>query len=416
MTKELTEYEKEKQKNKQALVRNEFLYNGNSAGKYEFPIIKKQDINVDEIKFLSFVNAKKEDSENADKTIHFFTYDWKFEKVYKNAEEEIEKLKQYKYLLSPDFSIFTNMPLALQIESVFKNRWCGAYWQSKGLTVIPTVSWGDEKSFHFCFDGIEEGSVVAVCTYYRENCEEEFMLGYNEMMKRIKPSKVICYDEPFKSMTGDVIEFLPTTYEWTKNLNWKDQIQFKWEKHNRNVSGLNKKDFKFFEYDDPLVKDQLCKCSICSKVALKDEWGNGECLNCGWKFSKDEEEFEKNMGISYPMLVSPTTARRQYKQGLPFKATFDEFINGLKFYSEMTLRFNSKNYGVYFYWDKTKKVKSVSELEGRVEFFEDKILESVQNYDSIDEFKNKANINGVLLKDLWEQVTFAGFMYCSPKE
>ena len=43
------------------------------------------------------------------------------------------------------------MPLALQIESVFKNRWCGAYWQSKGLKVIPTVSWGDERSFDFCF-------------------------------------------------------------------------------------------------------------------------------------------------------------------------------------------------------------------------------------------------------------------------
>ena len=165
MTKVMTEYEKDKQDRKQKMVRNEFLYYGNSAGKYEFPIIKKQDINVDEIKFLSFVNAKKDDKENKDKTIHFFTYDWLFEKVYEKPELELEKLKQYKYLLSPDFSIFTNMPLALQIENIFKNRWCGAYWQSQGLKVIPTVSWGDEKSFHFCFDGIEEGSVVAVCTY-----------------------------------------------------------------------------------------------------------------------------------------------------------------------------------------------------------------------------------------------------------
>ncbi|HBF44941.1 MAG TPA: hypothetical protein DDY82_01675 [Clostridiales bacterium] len=27
----------------------------------------------------------------------------------------------------PDFSIFTNMPIPLQIESIFKNRWCGAF-------------------------------------------------------------------------------------------------------------------------------------------------------------------------------------------------------------------------------------------------------------------------------------------------
>lgn len=411
MTKVLTEYELEKENKKQQLVRNEFLYR-QSAGKYEFPIIKKQNIDVDKIKFLSYVDTKQDDTQNKDKTIHFFTYDWKFEKVYEDADKELEKLSQYYCLLSPDFSIFTNMPLALQIESIFKNRWCGAYWQSKGLNVIPTVSWGDEKSFDFCFDGIEEGSIVAVSTYYRENCEDDFMLGYNEMLKRIKPSMVLCYDEPFKSMTGNIKEFLPTTYEWTKDLSWQDKVQFKWEKQNRNVLGLNKKDFKFFDYDDPYVKDQLCKCSICGKVAMKDQYGNGECQNCGWKFSADEENFEKNMGISYPMLVSPTTAREQYKKGLPFKATFDEFIKGLKFYSEMTLTYKNKRFGVFFYRDKNINVETFEKLDGKVEFFEDKVKESLVKFKSISEFKEKANINGVLLKDLWSDVTFAGFMYC----
>ena len=124
---DITEYEKEKQKNKQKLVRNEFLYNNHSAGKYQFPIIKRQNIDVDKIKFLNYVDTKIDDKDNKDKTIHFFTYDWKFEKVYENAEDELEKLSQYYCLLSPDFSIFTNMPLPLQIESIFKNRWCGAY-------------------------------------------------------------------------------------------------------------------------------------------------------------------------------------------------------------------------------------------------------------------------------------------------
>lgn len=412
MTKILSEYEIDKENKKQLLVRNEFLYRNNSSGKFDFPIIKKQDIDVNKINFLSYVNVKNNDTENKDKTIHFFTYDWKFDKVYKNPNEELEKLKQYYCLLSPDFSLFTNMPLALQIESVFKNRWCGAYWQSKGLKVIPTISWGDEKSFEFCFDGVEEGSIVAVCTYYRENCEEEFMLGYNEMLKRIKPSLVLCYDEPFKSMKGNIKEFLPTTYEWTKNLSWKDLVQFKWEKKHRNVSGLNPKDFKYFDYDDPYVKDQMVKCSICGLVAMQDQYGNGECKNCGWKFSKGEAEFERDLGISYPMLVSPTTAKEEYKKGLPFKATFNEFVNGLKFYSEMTLKYNNKDYGVFFYRDKSKVIKNFKEIDGKIEFFENQIPESLQKYNSIKYFIDNANINGKLLKDIWEDVTFAGFMYC----
>jgi len=122
MTKELSDYEMGKQKKKQLLVRNEFLYQGKSAGKYDFPVIRKQNIDIEKIKFLSYSDAKKNDNENKDKTIHFFTYDWKFEKVYLNPEEELKKLGQYFCLLSPDFSIFENMPKALQIENYVREK------------------------------------------------------------------------------------------------------------------------------------------------------------------------------------------------------------------------------------------------------------------------------------------------------
>ena len=61
-----TKYEIDKQKRKQDLVRNEFLYNGKSAGKYDFPIIRKQDIDVEKIKLMSFSDAKPDDSKNRD--------------------------------------------------------------------------------------------------------------------------------------------------------------------------------------------------------------------------------------------------------------------------------------------------------------------------------------------------------------
>ena len=54
------------------------------------------------------------------------------------------------------------------ILSTFKNRWCGALWQSLGMKVIPTINWGTHASYEFCFDGVEEGSVVAVATYCKE--------------------------------------------------------------------------------------------------------------------------------------------------------------------------------------------------------------------------------------------------------
>ena len=78
------------------------------------------------------------------------------------------------------------MDLWRQLESVAKNRWVGAYWQSKGMTVIPTVSWSDARSFEFCFDGVEQGSIVAIGMVGCKQAKFQFMRGYNEMLKRIE--------------------------------------------------------------------------------------------------------------------------------------------------------------------------------------------------------------------------------------
>lgn len=288
------------------------------------------------------------------------------------------------------------MPLALQIESIFKNRWCGAYWQSKGLKVIPTVSWGDERSFDFCFDGIEEGAIVAVCTYYRENCEDDFMLGYNEMIKRIKPSVVLCYDEPFAGMKGNIREFLPTTYEWTKDLSWQDKAQFKWEKHNRNVIGLNPNDFKFFDYDDPHEKIDVKRCDVCGKPVEIDQFGRGLCENCG--FQQDKNLIKNPDYVMFPNLVSLNKAKKLYKEGKKLLPDFDDFIAGLKMYSEMSFEYNHKEYGVFYY------------TNGQVEFFENQVPTSLQKYNSVDEFKKSANIDGKFLKDIWDNVKNADYM------
>lgn len=126
---EYTEYELQKRKHKQDLVRNDFK----TVGEYQIPLIRKQDIDLDTISLISYTDTKKEDSENSYKTVHFFTYDWLFDKVYEKATDLAGKLRQYYALLSPDFSMFTDMPKALQIYSVFKNRWCGAYGEMKAV-------------------------------------------------------------------------------------------------------------------------------------------------------------------------------------------------------------------------------------------------------------------------------------------
>ena len=106
---EKTEYDKEKLAKKLKIVRNEFT----TVGKYNMPLIKKQEIDLDEIDLWNYTKTKLQDEDNKHKTIHFFTYDWLFENVYEKPELAMEKLSQYYAILSPEFSLYWDMPKAL---------------------------------------------------------------------------------------------------------------------------------------------------------------------------------------------------------------------------------------------------------------------------------------------------------------
>lgn len=180
---------------------------------FKLPLVKKQEISLEDVKLIGY--DKVNQSGDYGSIVHFFLDDYRFENIYNNPEKKIETLKQYKAVLTPDFSMYVEMPIALQLFSTFKNRWVGAYLQENGISVIPTVRWGDLTSFNFCFDGIEKGSTVAVSTLGVKKEKSHFMLGYNEMLSRIKPSKIICYGKPFDEMKGDIIE---VDYAQTNNL------------------------------------------------------------------------------------------------------------------------------------------------------------------------------------------------------
>lgn len=148
----------------QTLLRNQFP----GKGKLQIPMIPKfqeKPGDFDDLLLIGFDKTHLEDQNHLDRMVHFFLYDYRFERVWKSPDSDIEKLSRYRAVLSPDFSMYLEMAPVMQLYNVFRNRWCGAYWASKGIRVIPTVNWGDDSTFDFCFEGIEKGSVVAVSTY-----------------------------------------------------------------------------------------------------------------------------------------------------------------------------------------------------------------------------------------------------------
>lgn len=182
--------------------RNEF----NTMGRWQIPIIERQEIELDNVDLISYSDIRTNDNEkNCNKGVHFFVDDYRFEGIYRNPERSLGRLSQYKFLLTPDYSTYSDMNLWRQMESVAHSRWVGAFWQEQGQIVIPTISWSDKNSFEFCFDGVEKHSVVAVGMIGCKHYKSEYLQGYNEMLNRIIPEAVICFGKPFDEMEGNII-------------------------------------------------------------------------------------------------------------------------------------------------------------------------------------------------------------------
>ncbi len=199
----------------QLLLRNQF----EGSGAWKIPVIPKAEFDEEEfrgLRLIGFDKTKLEDERHLGRIVHFFLYDYKFERVWKDPDHDIEKLRRYRAVLSPDFSMYLEMHPLMQLYNTFRNRWCGAYFASKGMRVIPTVSWGDERSFAFCFEGIPKGSTVAVSTYMvsehgnRADQKPFFIKGYEELLRRVEPERILCYHEPFPEMRGNIV---PIDYE-----------------------------------------------------------------------------------------------------------------------------------------------------------------------------------------------------------
>lgn len=183
-------------------MRNSFA----SVGKWGIPVVKKQELSTDDIMLVACSDTRANDSDaNKKKGVHFFVDDYRFSGIYDNPDRSLKRYSQYAFLLTPDYSTYADMDLWRQIESVAKNRWVGAYWQNKGRTVIPTVSWSDARSFEFCFDGIEQGGTVAVGMIGCKSSRIGFMRGYNEMLDRLQPEKIIVFGTPFPEMSGNIV-------------------------------------------------------------------------------------------------------------------------------------------------------------------------------------------------------------------
>lgn len=175
------------------------------CGEYQIPEIRKEQ--YDGCEWIGF-NYAMSVKDRSDRGVHFFLDDYQFIRLWNNIDRYIPVLRQYRYVMTPDFSLYTDYPKALQIYSHYRKHWTGAYMQEKGIRVIPTIGWSTPDSFSWCFDGEPVHSTVAVSsvgTQRNKTSKAMFLMGYDEMINRLEPDSIIFYGPVPEECRGNII-------------------------------------------------------------------------------------------------------------------------------------------------------------------------------------------------------------------
>lgn len=191
--------------------RADLVKNAEFVGSLEIPLIKKNEeiiIPKDTIPF-SLMSQTKDYSE----FVIFYEHDIKFADVLLATDDYIDELSNFAGVVSPDCSLYRDMPLVLQIANTYMNRAVGQYLQQHGIYVIPNVRWGDERSYTTCelpekfaFLGITKHSIVSIGTYgciQSKVNKHYFKEGLNAMLDELEPEVVIVYGSMPESIFKD---------------------------------------------------------------------------------------------------------------------------------------------------------------------------------------------------------------------
>ena len=190
----------------------------------QIPEIKPiEQITVDRWMPFSAANSRKM---NESVGVHMFLHDFQFERLWNKPTQYIQMLRAAGAVCSPDFSMYTDTPRALNLYNHYRKHWLAAYWQANGITVIPTICWSDDQSFEWCFDGEPTGGIVAVSSIgvmKNREARQRFITGYQEMMTRLMPETVLFMGKVPEECTGNIVQMPVFTDRIARRANSNEQ-------------------------------------------------------------------------------------------------------------------------------------------------------------------------------------------------
>lgn len=202
-----------------------FLVEGSKyAGEFDIPVIRPEKVLPRKcIRFSEAIREKNDFSQ----WVVFYEDDFLFERIWNNPLKYLGILKKFDGVITPDFSLYYDMPLAMQIWNIYRSRAIGTWLQNNGVHVIPNIRFGSRETYEIVCDGISKHSVIAVGTLgcvRRLNYRKEFEKGLIDIIKRLQPETIILYGstpynvKEIKELGINVVSFHPDYTHFRKEV------------------------------------------------------------------------------------------------------------------------------------------------------------------------------------------------------
>ncbi len=145
-------------------------------------------------KLIPFSKALK--STDYDCWVHFYQDDASFERIWNQPRKYLPILQKFAGVISPDFSLYRDMPLVMQYWNIYRNRAIARWLQDNGVKVITNVRWGDRRTYGPCCYGVAHGGTIAVGSHGCIKLLEDrafFQNGLEYIVSTLRPKTIVVY-------------------------------------------------------------------------------------------------------------------------------------------------------------------------------------------------------------------------------
>jgi hypothetical protein len=191
------------------------------VGTYDIPKLWPCDLAPAQL--VAFSEAMAAANPRARAWVHFYEDDYRFIRLWRQPEKYLPRLRGFAGAISPDFSLYRDMPEAQKIAHTYMNQLLGAWMQANGMAVIANVRLSGRTSIPYALAGVPDHATIALglhgCTRdprNRPRVSEEVRIVCEEL----QPARIVVYgstaygvlDYP-RELGIPVQVFTPDTYQ-----------------------------------------------------------------------------------------------------------------------------------------------------------------------------------------------------------